>query len=119
MNGTTAKYGLMAEFETTAATLHAAEIVRDAGYRRGGGVTPLAVDGVGRGKGLGGSSAWWSSPAGAGTRSAIRLYTYFPIWTDSRSCVRRNRIGSLRTASARNSRSQARLRGAIPMKTRP
>lgn len=61
MNGTTAKHGLMAEFETTAATLQAAEIVRDAGYRRWDVFTPFPVHGMDKAMGLGNSKVGWFS----------------------------------------------------------
>ena len=64
MNGAEAKYGLMAEFETTAATLHAAEMVRDAGYRRWDVFTPFPVHGMDKAMGLGNSKVGWFSFCG-------------------------------------------------------
>ena len=46
MPDSTAKYGLLAEFETAADIMHAAEKVRDAGYRRWDVYTPFPVHGA-------------------------------------------------------------------------
>jgi len=59
MNGATAKYGLLAEFDTTADTLHAAAIVRDAGYRRWDVFTPFPVHGMDGAMGLKNSKVGW------------------------------------------------------------
>jgi hypothetical protein len=48
----TVKYGLLAEFETTADALHAAAMVRDAGYRRWDVYTPFPVHGMDEAMGL-------------------------------------------------------------------
>lgn len=61
MNGTTAKYGLLAEFETTADTLRAAAVVRDAGYRRWDVFTPFPVHGMDAAMGLKNSKVGWFS----------------------------------------------------------
>jgi hypothetical protein len=59
MNGATARYGLLAEFDTTADTLRAAAIVRDAGYRRWDVFTPFAVHGMDEAMGLPSSKVGW------------------------------------------------------------
>jgi len=48
MNGTVKPYGLMAEFDSPAAILRAAEKVRDAGYRRWDVFTPFPIHGLDR-----------------------------------------------------------------------
>jgi ActD protein len=55
----TVKYGLLAEFDTTADTLHAAAIVRDAGYRRWDVFTPFPVHGLDEAMGLPNSKVGW------------------------------------------------------------
>ena len=59
MAGSTIKYGLLAEFETTADILHAASKVRDAGYRRWDVYTPFPVHGMDEAMGLGKSQVGW------------------------------------------------------------
>ena len=58
-------YGLIAEFETPAATLHAAEKVRDAGFRCWDVYTPFAVHGMDKAMGLKNSKVGWFSFLGA------------------------------------------------------
>ncbi len=53
------KYGLLAEFETTADALHAAAAVRDAGYRRWDVFTPFPVHGMDEAMGLKSSKVGW------------------------------------------------------------
>src|SRR5437660_10244791 len=53
------KVGLLAEFESTAAILHAATVVRDAGYRRWDVFTPFPVHGMDEARGLGNSKVGW------------------------------------------------------------
>jgi hypothetical protein len=55
----TMKYGLLAEFDTTADTLHAAAMVRDAGYRRWDVFTPFPVHGLDEAMGLPNSKVGW------------------------------------------------------------
>ena len=55
----TTKYGLLAQFETTADTLHAAAMVRDAGYRRWDVFTPFPVHGMDEAMGLARSNVGW------------------------------------------------------------
>jgi hypothetical protein len=59
MADATVKYGLLAEFETTAGVLHAAEKVRDAGYRRWDVYTPFPVHGMDEAMGLKKSQVGW------------------------------------------------------------
>lgn len=52
-------YGLIAEFGTTADIMHAAEKVRDAGYRRWDVFTPFPVHGMDKAMGLKNSKVGW------------------------------------------------------------
>ncbi len=54
-------YGVLAEFDTPAALLHAAEKVRDAGFRRWDAFTPYPVHGLDRAMGLTNSAVGWFS----------------------------------------------------------
>jgi hypothetical protein len=56
-------YGLMAEFDSPAAILHAAEKVRDAGYRRWDTFTPFPIHGMEKVMKLGNSLVGWVSLA--------------------------------------------------------
>jgi len=60
-------YGLIAEFGTPAETIHAAERVRDAGFRRWDVFTPFAVHGMDRAMGLRNSKVGWFSFIGGAT----------------------------------------------------
>ena len=53
------KYGLLAEFETTAGALHGASMVRDAGFRRWDVFTPFPVHGMDEAMGLKSSPVGW------------------------------------------------------------
>src|SRR4026209_67558 len=53
------KYGLLAEFDTPAATMAAAEKVRDAGFKRWDVFTPYPVHGLDQAMGLGNSMVGW------------------------------------------------------------
>jgi hypothetical protein len=59
MSTTGTKYGLLAEFDTPAATMAAAEQVRDAGFRRWDVYTPYPVHGLDAAMGLGNSKVGW------------------------------------------------------------
>jgi hypothetical protein len=59
-------YGLIAEFDTPAALLAAAEKVRDAGYRRWDVFTPFPIHGIDKVMGLKNSLAGWFSLAMGG-----------------------------------------------------
>lgn len=54
-------YGLLAEFETPADVMHAAERVRDAGFRRWDVFTPYPVHGMDKAMGLKNSMVGWFS----------------------------------------------------------
>jgi len=58
---TSQPYALLAEFETTADILHAAEKVRDAGYRQWEVFTPFAVHGMDKAMGVKSSKVGWFS----------------------------------------------------------
>jgi hypothetical protein len=60
-------YGLIAEFDNTAATLHAAERVRDAGYRMWDVFTPFPVHGLDKAMGIKNSQVGWFSFIGGAT----------------------------------------------------
>jgi hypothetical protein len=59
MNPPGRSYALMAEFDTPAAVLHAAEAVRDAGYRRWDVHTPFPIHGLDEAMGLRNSPVGW------------------------------------------------------------
>jgi hypothetical protein len=59
MNGTAKPYGIIAEFRTAASVLHAAEKVRDAGFRKWDVFTPFPVHGMDRAMGLKNSKVGW------------------------------------------------------------
>lgn len=69
MTGETPKpvYGIIAEFDTTADAIHAAEKVRDAGFRRWDVFTPFPVHGMDRAMGLRNSKVGWFSFIGGVT----------------------------------------------------
>ena len=60
-------YGLIAEFETPADVMHAAERVRDAGYKRWDVHTPYPVHGMDKAMGLKNSKVGWFSFIGGVT----------------------------------------------------
>lgn len=59
MADSSARYGLLAEFDTTAGILHAAAMVRDAGYRNWDAFTPFPVHGLDEAMGLRRSPVGW------------------------------------------------------------
>jgi hypothetical protein len=59
MNGTPKTYGMLAEFRTAASVLHAAQKIRDAGFRRWDVFTPFPVHGMDRAMGLKNSKVGW------------------------------------------------------------
>lgn len=61
------KYAMMAEFETAAAILHAAEKVREAGFRNWDVFTPFPVHGMDRAMGMKNSKVGWFSFIGGCT----------------------------------------------------
>ncbi len=60
-------YGIIAEFDTTADAMHAAEKVRDAGFRKWDVFTPFPVHGMDRAMGLKNSKVGWFSFLGGVT----------------------------------------------------
>src|SRR5512138_91642 len=60
-------YGIVAEFRTAASLLHAAEKVRDAGYRKWDVFTPFPVHGMDQAMGLKNSKVGWFSFLGGVT----------------------------------------------------
>ena len=68
-----AAYAIMAEFETPAAVLRAAENVRDAGYRHWDVFTPFPVHGMDRAMGLKNSKVGWFSFIGGCTGYATGM----------------------------------------------
>ena len=77
MSDSTVKYGLLAEFDTAADIMHAAEKVRDAGYRRWDVYTPFPIHGMDDAMGLKKSKVGWFTFVG-GT-AGITL-GYLMIW---------------------------------------
>jgi hypothetical protein len=67
MNGNGKPYGVIAEFTTPAATMHAAEKVRDAGFTRWDVFTPFPVHGMDKAMGLKNSKVGWFSFLGGVT----------------------------------------------------
>src|SRR5438874_7124278 len=61
MNAATKSYGMIAEFRTAAAVLHAAQKVRDAGFSKWDVFTPFPVHGMDRAMGLKNSIVGWFS----------------------------------------------------------
>src|SRR6201993_4901944 len=59
MNGTSKAYGIVGEFTNAAGVLHAAEKVRDAGFRKWDVFTPFPVHGMDRAMGLRNSKVGW------------------------------------------------------------
>ena len=59
MSAANRPYGLLAEFENTADVLHAAEKVRDAGFRRWDVFTPFPIHGMDRAMGMTNSKVGW------------------------------------------------------------
>ncbi|MFN3408825.1 MAG: DUF3341 domain-containing protein [Limisphaerales bacterium] len=67
MSVSTTTYGMLAEFTTPADAMHAAEKVRDAGYRRWDVFTPFPVHGMDKAMGLKNSKVGWFSFIGGVT----------------------------------------------------
>jgi hypothetical protein len=61
MTPTSKPYGIIAEFDTPADAIHAAEIVRDAGFSKWDVFTPFPVHGMDRAMGMRGSMVGWFS----------------------------------------------------------
>ena len=67
MNGTGRPYGIIAEFETPADIMHAAERVRNAGFQRWDVFTPFPVHGMDKAMGIRNSNVGWFSFLGGAT----------------------------------------------------
>lgn len=67
MDAAKTNYGLLAEFETPAAIMRAAERVRDAGFRRWDVFTPFPVHGMNQAMGLKNSKVGWFAFLGGAT----------------------------------------------------
>jgi hypothetical protein len=68
-----ATYAIMAEFETAADILHAAEKVRDSGFRHWDVFTPFPIHGMDRAMGLGNSKVGWFAFIGGCTGYATGM----------------------------------------------
>ena len=66
-------YGIIAEYETTASVLHAAEKIRDAGYRRWDVFTPFPIHGMDKAMGIKNSKVGWFSFCGGVTGYSIGM----------------------------------------------
>ena len=73
MKTETRPYGIIAEFRTAAAVLHAAEKVRDAGFRKWDVFTPFPVHGMDRAMGLKNSKVGWFAFLGGVTGYATGM----------------------------------------------
>jgi hypothetical protein len=81
-------YGLMAEFDTPGAVLHAAEQVRDAGYRRWDVFTPFPIHGMDKVMGYRNSLVGWVSLAlGAGAFFSVVGLIWYANDFDNRFIV--------------------------------
>ena len=78
MAETAKTYGLMAEFDSPAAVLGAAERVRDAGYRRWDVFSPFPVHGLEKVMGMGNSRVgWFAFVFGGGAFTGTMLLIWF------------------------------------------
>ncbi len=85
-----APYAIMAEFETPAAILHAAEKVREDGFRQWDVFTPFPIHGMDRAMGLKNSKVGWFSFIGGCTGYATgMLMIWFMNAYDYPHCHRR------------------------------
>jgi hypothetical protein len=73
MNGASQPYALLAEFTTAASVLHAAEQVRDAGFKKWDVFTPYPVHGMDRAMGLRSSRVGWFAFIGGATGYACGM----------------------------------------------
>jgi len=73
MAGTANPYGIIAEFDNPADTMHAAEKVRDAGFRKWDVFTPFPVHGMDKAMGLKNSKVGWFSFLGGVTGYACGM----------------------------------------------
>ena len=77
----TRPYGMIAEFETAADILHAAEKVRDAGFRQWDVYTPFPVHGMDRAMGMRNSKVGWFSFIGGVTGYTLGMLMIW--WTNA------------------------------------
>src|SRR6478735_313194 len=61
MNGTSKGYGMIAEYTTAASVMHAAEKVRDSGFRKWDVFTPFPIHGMDEAMGIKNSKVGWFS----------------------------------------------------------
>ena len=88
MDDMTNTYGLIAEFDNPAEVLHAAEKVRDAGFRRWDVYTPFPVHGMDQAMGLKNSKVGWFSFLGGVTGYTTgMLMIWFGVWFYRRTGV--------------------------------
>ena len=59
MSANAKPYGLIAEFENTSSVLHAAESVRNAGFRKWDVFTPFPIHGMDKAMGIKNSKVGW------------------------------------------------------------
>lgn len=81
MNETKKVVGLLAQYESPSAIYHAAEKVRDAGFKRFDSYTPFPVHGLDKAMGLGPSYLPWLVLV-AGTTGALSIL-FFMIWASA------------------------------------
>src|SRR2546427_4636429 len=67
MPETVKTYGIIAEFDMPAATMRAAEIIRDAGFKKWDVFTPYPMHGLDKAMGMKSSKVGWFSFIGGGT----------------------------------------------------
>lgn len=67
MSTNTRSYGILAEFDTPAGIMHAAEKVRDAGFQRWDVFTPFPIHGMDQAMGIKNSKVGWFSFVGGAT----------------------------------------------------
>ncbi len=80
-SGEDRSYGLLAEFPHPGALMHAAEALREAGYRRFDAHSPFPIHGMDRAMGLGNSQVGFFALGGAVT--GLALGTWLQWWTSA------------------------------------
>ena len=73
MSANAKSYGLIAEFENTSTVLHAAEKVRDAGFRKWDVFMPFPIHGMDKAMGLKNSKVGWFSFLGGVSGYALGM----------------------------------------------
>ena len=84
MSATVKPYGIIAEFETTSSVLHAAEKVRDAGFRRWDVHMPFPIHGMDKAMGLKNSKVGWFSFLGGVTgytTGMVMIWWMNAVWS--------------------------------------